>query len=51
MKVKLKSSWTHPIIGKTYPAGTVLELDAKYFNADYLEEVEIKKRKTTKKNK
>jgi len=50
MKVKLKSSWTHPIIGKTYPAGTVLELDVKYFNADYLEEVKTK-RKTTKKNK
>jgi len=28
----------------------VLELDVKYFNADYLEEVKTK-RKTTKKNK
>jgi len=50
MKVKLTSSWTHPLNGKTYPAGTVLELDRKHFNSDYQEEVKTK-RKTTKKDK
>ena len=51
MKVKVLASWNHPVIGKTYQAGTVLELDAKYLNTDYLEEVKPKKKKTTKKDK
>jgi hypothetical protein len=51
MKVKVLASFNHPQTGKTYPAGTVLELDAKYLNTDYLEEVKPKKKKTTKKDK
>ena len=41
MKVKLKSSWTHPK-GKILPEGTEIEIDAMYFNAAYHEEVKPK---------
>jgi hypothetical protein len=49
MKVKLKSSWTNPINGRTLKEGTTLDLDARFFNKDYHEEV--KKVKTPKKDK
>lgn len=45
MKVKLLSSWTDPIIGRILPKGEVIEIDAKFFNADYHEE---QKKETTK---
>ncbi len=48
MKVTLKSSWTDPVFGKTYPNGTVLEIDDRNFNPAYHEEV---KKKTTTKSK
>lgn len=49
MKVKLKSSYTHPVQGKIYPEGTELEIDAMYFNADYHTEVKKSKPKKDKK--
>jgi len=47
MKVILKSSWTHPQQGKTYPAGTELDINDVFFNKDYHE----KKKKSTPKKK
>jgi hypothetical protein len=49
MKVRVISSWTHPIKGKILPNGTELDIDSKYFNPAFLEEV--KKTKTIKSNK
>lgn len=52
MKVKVISSWTNPINGVILPNGTELEIDNKFFNSDYLEEiVDNKKVKTNIKNK
>lgn len=52
MKVKLKSSWTHPVKGKTYPENTELEIDGSQFNKDYHEKVTKKPvKKTVKKSK
>ena len=45
MKVKVISSWMHPIKGKILPIGTELDIDAVYFNPAFLE------KKTTKKSK
>ena len=50
MKVVLKSSWTHAQQGKTYPGGTELEIEDRFFNKDYHEKVKaVAKKKTTPK--
>ena len=48
MKVKVISSWTHPIKGKILPNGTELEIDKMYFNPAFLEEIKTKKTKKDK---
>lgn len=48
MKVILKSSWCHAQKGKTYPAGTELDIEEVFFNKDYHEK---KKKITPKKSK
>ena len=42
MKVKIISSWMHPIQGKIYPNGSILEIDKMYFSKTFHEEVKIK---------
>lgn len=49
MKVKVISSWNDPIIGKTYPNDSIIEIDAINFNSRFHEE--IKPKKKTKKAK
>lgn len=46
MKVKIKSSWTNPINGRILSAGTIIEIDEKWYTEDYHEKV-----KATKKSK
>lgn len=48
MKVRVKSSWMHPLKGKIYKAGTVLEIEAHQFNDNFLEKVVKKAPKKSK---
>jgi hypothetical protein len=48
MKVRVKSSWNHPVTGKTLSIGTELELEDYFFNPAFLEEVKTKSKKKTK---
>lgn len=48
MKVEVVRSWTHPVEGRTYPNGTKLEIDPKWFNPAFLKEVKKVKTKKVK---
>lgn len=48
MKVKIISSWNDPLIGKTYQNGTIIDIDAKYFQPHFHEKVKTIKPKTKK---